>query len=401
MSTFRRYGGLNYSANNNITKSYISNSEQTNTNNYSGQQNSKEVFASHIDMSGNSILHTGCVYFQDGTSMCTASNAGAQGPPGPQGATGTQGDTGPQGDPGPTGLGETGPTGDQGIQGPTGLGETGPTGDQGIQGDLGPTGATGHTGAPGPPPTLDYVLSTGNDANFQSINNLAGVEICDTLGTKFSSIFQSGNTLLLGSGLNGGTTNSVLGITVTDETGLSATVVTIADAAVTVVPLLDVMSIRYPDASIQTSATNLNVTSVTYPDGSIQTAGTRDIQALTTSIPFILTATIPHIIYSTSSALPPGSYGISGYVQNEALGIPATDIQYSCSITNGFETYQCGFTSIATQSETQNPKPYLPITGFFRNTQAVATFFDIKQVCIYAGAYQQDVSNCIIYYLGA
>ena len=59
MSTFRRYGGLNYSANNNITKSYISNSEQTNTNNYSGQQNSKEVFASHIDMSGNSILHTG------------------------------------------------------------------------------------------------------------------------------------------------------------------------------------------------------------------------------------------------------------------------------------------------------------------------------------------------------
>ena len=82
MSTFRRYGGLNYSANNNITKSYISNSEQTNTNNYSGQQNSKEVFASHIDMSGNSILHTGCVYFQDGTVMCTAANAGATGPAG-------------------------------------------------------------------------------------------------------------------------------------------------------------------------------------------------------------------------------------------------------------------------------------------------------------------------------
>ena len=40
MSTFRRYGGLNFSANNNITKSYISNSEKTNTNNYSGQQNS-------------------------------------------------------------------------------------------------------------------------------------------------------------------------------------------------------------------------------------------------------------------------------------------------------------------------------------------------------------------------
>ena len=35
MSTFRRYGGLNYSANNNITRSRILNSEQLNINNYS------------------------------------------------------------------------------------------------------------------------------------------------------------------------------------------------------------------------------------------------------------------------------------------------------------------------------------------------------------------------------
>ena len=83
MSTFRRYGGLNFSANNNITRSYISNSEQMNINNYSGQTNSKEVFASHIDMSGNSILHTGCIYFQDGTSMCTSENGGASGTTGP------------------------------------------------------------------------------------------------------------------------------------------------------------------------------------------------------------------------------------------------------------------------------------------------------------------------------
>jgi hypothetical protein len=83
MSTFRRYGGLNYSANNNITRSRISNSEQLNVNNYSGQQNSKEVFACHVDMSGNSILHTGCIYFQDGTSICTGS--GAQGDAGPPG----------------------------------------------------------------------------------------------------------------------------------------------------------------------------------------------------------------------------------------------------------------------------------------------------------------------------
>ena len=78
MSSFRRYGGLNYSANNSITRSYISNSEQMNVNNYSGQKNSKETFASHVDMSGNSILHTGCIYFQDGSFMCTASNNGDQ-----------------------------------------------------------------------------------------------------------------------------------------------------------------------------------------------------------------------------------------------------------------------------------------------------------------------------------
>lgn len=111
MSSFRRYGGLNFSANNSITRSYISNYEQMNINNYSGQQNSKEVFASHIDMSGNSILHIGSVYFQDGTVMTTASNVGSQGPPGPTGPTG-QGVPGPTGPTGETTLGPTGPTGD-------------------------------------------------------------------------------------------------------------------------------------------------------------------------------------------------------------------------------------------------------------------------------------------------
>lgn len=72
MSSFRRYGGLNFSGNNNITKSYISNSEQMNITNYSGQPNSNEVFASNIDMSGNSILDTGTIYFQDGTSMSSS-----------------------------------------------------------------------------------------------------------------------------------------------------------------------------------------------------------------------------------------------------------------------------------------------------------------------------------------
>ena len=124
MSSFRRFGGLNYSSNNNITKSYISNSEQMNINNYSGQANSKEIFASHIDLSGNSILHTGTIYFQDGTSMSTSGSSGSQGPPGPQGATGPQGVTGPIGDTGPQGVtGPIGYTGPQGVTGPPGSGD--------------------------------------------------------------------------------------------------------------------------------------------------------------------------------------------------------------------------------------------------------------------------------------
>ena len=70
MSNFRKYGGMNYSAVNNITKSYISNVDLLGINKKSGQTNSKEIYESHIDMSGNSILHLGCLYFQDGTSMC-------------------------------------------------------------------------------------------------------------------------------------------------------------------------------------------------------------------------------------------------------------------------------------------------------------------------------------------
>jgi len=133
MSTFRRYGGLNHSANNNIIRSYISNSEQMNINNSSGQPNSKEVFLSHIDMNGNSILHVGTIYFQNGTSI--SSYSGTTGA-GPQGATG-QGVTGPQG---ATGQGITGP------QGATGQGITGPQGATG-QGVTGPQGATGPPGS--------------------------------------------------------------------------------------------------------------------------------------------------------------------------------------------------------------------------------------------------------------
>jgi hypothetical protein len=114
MSSFRKYGGLQFSANHNITKSHILNSEKMNVNNYSGRENSKEVCASHIDMSGNSILHLGTVYFQDGTSL--SSTSGVTGTPGPTGPTGADGAPGEKGEKGNTGPeGPKGATGDSGI----------------------------------------------------------------------------------------------------------------------------------------------------------------------------------------------------------------------------------------------------------------------------------------------
>ena len=70
---FRRFGGINFAATNNIVHSRYSNTNNVNITQQSGQPNSKEVFKSHIDLSGNSILNTGCIYFQDGTTQCSAS----------------------------------------------------------------------------------------------------------------------------------------------------------------------------------------------------------------------------------------------------------------------------------------------------------------------------------------
>ena len=186
MSTFRKYGGTNYSANHNVTRSFISNSEQMNINNSSGQENSKEKFASHIDMSGNSILQVGTIYFYDGTSMNTApiggtGSTGIPGPPGPTGANGNPGATGANGNPGATGAngnpgatgangnpGSTGPQGDPGIPGATGPqgdpgipGATGPQGDPGIPGATGPQGDPGATGPQGDPGATGPQGATG------------------------------------------------------------------------------------------------------------------------------------------------------------------------------------------------------------------------------------------------
>lgn len=71
-SSFRNYGGVNNTTSNYATQSHISNAHQMNITQYSGQLNTVEVFYSHIDLTGNSLLHTGCIYFQDGTTLDSA-----------------------------------------------------------------------------------------------------------------------------------------------------------------------------------------------------------------------------------------------------------------------------------------------------------------------------------------
>lgn len=71
---FRKYGGRNCAPLNNFVNSFISNSANQTFTQYSGQPNSKETFISNVDMSGNSIMKVGAIYFQDGTIMNTATS---------------------------------------------------------------------------------------------------------------------------------------------------------------------------------------------------------------------------------------------------------------------------------------------------------------------------------------
>ena len=157
---FRKYGGLNYAASNNITRSHYSNNDNLTISEKVGLLNSKILNESHIDMSGNSMIGVNNIYFYngnvfDGTIPSGTGPTGPAGQNGPTGlacqiiATGSTGDTGPTGNTGPTGP--TGLTGLTGITGPTGFtGETGPTGPTGLTGPTGNTGPTGETGPTGP-----------------------------------------------------------------------------------------------------------------------------------------------------------------------------------------------------------------------------------------------------------
>lgn len=230
MSSFRKFGGLHFSPNNNIVKSYITNAKQTNSNTSYGQKNSKEVFDSHLDINGNSILHTGNIYFQDGTSMSTAGNNGAQGNQGPQGAIGDQGYLGTTGSgfQGDTGAIVVGPIG---VQGTTGLqGNTGPTGAQGAQGAQGMTGHRGHIGPTGITGNIGSQGPTGKNGltGFTGVNGITGVEgLTGTIGTTgiIGPTGRVGTT-----GAQGSTGAGMNGIPIvygdTGSTGMTGTVLT-------------------------------------------------------------------------------------------------------------------------------------------------------------------------------
>jgi hypothetical protein len=72
MSSFKKYGGLNYAATNNIVRNHYSAVNNNSVTNTIGEPNSKTVIAGHIDLSSNSLLNIGSIYFMDGTVQNTA-----------------------------------------------------------------------------------------------------------------------------------------------------------------------------------------------------------------------------------------------------------------------------------------------------------------------------------------
>ena len=67
--SFRKYGGLNYSSTNNIVRNHYSNSDNKSISDVLGEINTKIVSKSHIDMSANSLMNTGAVYYMDGNVL--------------------------------------------------------------------------------------------------------------------------------------------------------------------------------------------------------------------------------------------------------------------------------------------------------------------------------------------
>ncbi len=169
--TFKKYGGLSYSENHNIVRSNYTSSNNLFITNSTGLQNSRQITQSHLDMSNNSILNLGCLYFGDGTTQCTSGYTpliGTTGNTGYTGATGFKGmDNTFTGYTGPIGyIGYNGYQGNTGEQGPIGntgvVGPEGPKGDIGYNGEPGSIGNTGVVGPEGPKGDVGYAGDVGN-----------------------------------------------------------------------------------------------------------------------------------------------------------------------------------------------------------------------------------------------
>ena len=202
---FRKYGGLTYSATNNIVHNSVSNSNNLTISNKMGLLNSKIVSDSHLDINNDSIINIGSLIFSDGsvqTTAYTGGSSGQQGVTGPQGPDGNTGPQGPIGDTGPQGpIGDTGPQGSIGDTGPQGpIGDTGPQGligDTGAQGQTGQQGPQGADGNPGQDGTnIDYSTFGQNWIATTIANNLYAIG-----GFAFSSSGQYQTACMNGGGI--------------------------------------------------------------------------------------------------------------------------------------------------------------------------------------------------------
>jgi hypothetical protein len=224
------------------------------------------------------------------------------------------------------------------------------------------------------------VLTAGNNANGIGIVELPYIHINDVNDS--SVIQQSGIILAIQSGGDpsfGGTNNSILSLQVTDAVGADYEAINITDTLVTVNPALDVTSIVFPDTSTQISAP-------------------RFYETISATVDVPLTTGVSVNILSTT-ALPVGSFILSGYLQNTLTGNPATDMVCQTSLTDGTQFYFPSFT--ANQSQASNYVPTIPLNTVFRNYTA-GGIFTLSQLTYWAGtgALTQTTVSIDVFYLG-
>ena len=267
--SFRRFGGINYAASNNIVRSNYANNNNVNIQNRSGLPNSREVFRSHIDMADNSLLNVGSIYFADGTSQSSA-NSGANGPQGPQGADGAAGPQGADGATGPAGAdGATGPQGADGATGPQGadgaaasVGSTGPAGVDGATGPAGADGATGPAGQDGAtgPAGADGVTGPAGPQGAQGVTGPAGPT---TLSNIYANSYSNGTVSYTSSGNDIVTTTqsyNTAGSTTFSNAPLQIYQATVSANFDGVITISTPIQMNIPEATIKTTTETPTVT---------------------------------------------------------------------------------------------------------------------------------------------